>query len=362
MSLHVTLRHAFAGFALDVAFEAGPGVTALFGRSGAGKTTVVNAVAGLLRADQAQITLGGTTFDSKSTHLPPHQRRIGYVFQDARLFPHLSVAGNLDYARRFGARGRDRDQIIGLLGLGDLLHRAPATLSGGQKQRVALGRALLSDPHLLLMDEPLAALDAPRKAEILPYLERLKADSAVPILYVSHALEEVARLADEIVVLEGGRVRAHGPVFDVLADPALVPLFGVREAGALMRATVVEQAEDGLTRLSTSAGEVLLMGVHAAPGDTIRLRVLARDVMLSRSRPEGLSALNVLPVRIERIYKGDGPGVALRLRAGDEHLLARITARALAHLALQEGAACCAIIKASSVAPGAISGAQTAQP
>ncbi|WP_299688169.1 molybdenum ABC transporter ATP-binding protein [uncultured Tateyamaria sp.] len=360
MSLRVALRHAFDGFGLDVAFTAGPGVTALFGRSGAGKTTVVNAVAGLLRPDHADIALGQTLFDSGTTHLPPNKRRIGYVFQDARLFPHLSVAENLDYAARFGARAKNRDQIVALLGLGDLLGRRPATLSGGQKQRVALGRALLSAPQLLLMDEPLAALDAPRKAEILPYLERLKAESAVPILYVSHALDEVARLADRIVVLDGGRIRADGPVFDVLADPELVPLFGVREAGAILPATVTERAADGLTRLTTSAGDVHLMGVHAAQGDTIRLRVLAQDVMLSRTRPDGLSALNILPVRISHIYKGDGPGVALRLMAGDDPLLARITARALAYLDLSEGDECFAILKASSVAPTAISGAQTA--
>ena len=362
MSLRVALRHAFDGFALDVAFEAGPGVTAIFGRSGAGKTTIVNAVAGLLRPDHADIALGETAFDTDKLHVPPHKRRVGYVFQDARLFPHLSVAENLDYAARFCATGRNRDQIIALLGLGDLLTRAPATLSGGQKQRVALGRALLSNPRLLLMDEPLAALDAPRKAEILPYLERLKVESAVPILYVSHALDEVARLADRIVVLDGGRVRANGAVFDVLADPELVPLFGVREAGAILPATVGTRAADGLTQLTTSAGDLHLMGVNAAPGDVIRLRVLAQDVMLSRTRPEGLSALNILPVRINHVHRGGGPGVALRLSAGADHLLARITARALAQMALSEGTECFAILKASSVAPSAISGAQTAHP
>ena len=362
MTLRISLRHAFDGFDLDVAFDAGPGVTALFGRSGAGKTTIVNAVAGLLHADQATIRLDTTTFDDAMTHLPPNRRRIGYVFQDARLFPHLSVAENLDYARRFGARPANRDQIIALLGLSDLLDRAPATLSGGQKQRVALGRALLSDPQLLLMDEPLAALDAPRKAEILPYLERLKAESAVPILYVSHALEEVARLADQIVVLERGRIRAQGSVFDILADPELVPLFGVREAGAVLRGTVAERAADGLTRVTTSAGDLHLMGVEAAPGEIIRLRVLAQDVMLSRHAPQELSALNILPVRVAHIHKGGGPGVALSLQAGDAQILSRITARALAQLNLSQGEECFAILKASSVAPSAISGAQTVQP
>ncbi|MEX0310290.1 MAG: molybdenum ABC transporter ATP-binding protein, partial [Tateyamaria sp.] len=225
MTLSVALRHRFGDFDLDVSFEAGAGVTALFGRSGAGKTTIVNAVAGLFRPDAAQIMLDGARFDT----LPVHRRRVGYVFQDARLFPHMTVADNLDYAGRFGARASDRPRIIEMLGIGALLDRHPATLSGGERQRVALGRALLSDPQLLLMDEPLAALDAPRKAEILPYLDRLKSETGVPILYVSHAVDEVARLADHMVLLAKGRVARSGPLFDVMADPAAVPLLGVRE-------------------------------------------------------------------------------------------------------------------------------------
>lgn len=363
MTLDVRLTHRFAGFDLDIAFETGPGVTAIFGHSGAGKTTLVNAVAGLLRADMAQIKMGSTVFDDTKTRLPAHKRRIGYVFQEARLFPHMTVAQNLDYASRFGARAAPRrDDIIALLGLGDLLMRAPATLSGGQKQRVALGRALLSDPQLLLMDEPLAALDAPRKAEILPYLEQLKAEAGVPILYVSHALDEIARIADEMVILEHGRVCASGPLFDLLSNPTLIPHFGVREAGAVLRGVVRERTHDGLTRVRTGAGDLLLMGVSAQLGSAIRLRVLAQDVLISRARPEAISALNILPARIDTIFHRDGPGMALRLAAGSEHLLARITARALAALDLHEGAEVFAVLKASSVAPGAISGAQTTQP
>ena len=236
MTLSVALKHRFRDFTLDVEFQAGSGVTALFGRSGAGKTTVVNAVAGLLRPDSAHITLDGTVFNDAKTCLPPHKRRIGYVFQDARLFPHLNVAQNLDYALRFGARPKGRDHIIDLLGIAALLDRRPGTLSGGERQRVALGRALLAEPRLLLMDEPLAALDGPRKSDILPYLDRLKSETGVPILYVSHAVDEVARLADHMVLLAGGRVARAGPVFDVMADPAAVPLLGVRDAGAVLRA------------------------------------------------------------------------------------------------------------------------------
>ncbi|WP_299655064.1 molybdenum ABC transporter ATP-binding protein [uncultured Tateyamaria sp.] len=353
MTLSVSLRHRFGGFALDVAFEAGPGVTALFGRSGAGKTTIVNAVAGLLRPDHAEITLDGDRFDTQ----PVHKRRIGYVFQDARLFPHMTVADNLDYASRYGARASDRPRIIDMLGIGALLDRQPATLSGGEKQRVALGRALLSNPRLLLMDEPLAALDGPRKAEILPYLDRLKAETGVPILYVSHAVDEVARLADHMVLLADGRVARAGPLFDVMADPAVVPLLGVREAGAVLRGRVMAHGDDGLSTLQLAAGPIQLLGVQAAVGSDVRLRVLAQDVLLSLSRPQGLSAQNILPVTITAIRAGDGPGAAIALDAGGDALLARVTGRAVQSMGLEEGQSLFAVIKATSVAQSAISGA-----
>ncbi|MBY5931898.1 molybdenum ABC transporter ATP-binding protein [Tateyamaria omphalii] len=355
MTLSVALRHRFGGFDLDVAFDAGPGVTALFGRSGAGKTTIVNAVAGLLRPDHGQITLDGTRFDT----LPVHRRRVGYVFQDARLFPHMTVADNLDYASRYGARASDRPRIIEMLGIGALLDRRPATLSGGEKQRVALGRALLSNPRLLLMDEPLAALDGPRKAEILPYLDRLKAETGVPILYVSHAVDEVARLADHMVLLAGGRVARAGPLFDVMADPAAVPLLGVREAGAVLRARVVEHGEDGLSTLQLAAGTIQLLGVQAPVGAEVRLRVLAQDVLLSLTEPQGLSAQNILPVTIRTIRAGDGPGAAIALDAGGDALLARVTGRAVQSMGLVEGQQLFAVIKATSVAQSAISGGAT---
>ncbi|WP_223421757.1 molybdenum ABC transporter ATP-binding protein [Tateyamaria pelophila] len=356
MTLSVALQHNQGAFCLDVAFDAGPGVTALFGRSGAGKTTIVNAVAGLLRPDTAHITLDGVTFNDTATFLPAHKRRVGYVFQDARLFPHLTVAQNLDYALRFGARPRGRDRIIEMLGIGDLLARRPATLSGGEKQRVALGRALLADPRLLLMDEPLAALDGPRKAEILPYLDRLKTESAVPILYVSHAVEEVARLADHMVLLTDGKVVRHGPLMDVMADPAAVPLLGVREAGAVLRATVEAHGDDGLSTLRVAAGPLQLMGVEAPVGAEIRLRVLAQDVLLSLEHPTGLSAQNILPVTILAIKSGDGPGAAIALDAAGDTLLARVTSRAVASMDLAPGKSVFAVIKATSIAQTAISG------
>ena len=362
MSLSVALSHRFEGFSLDVAFEAGSGVTALFGRSGAGKTTIVNAIAGLLRPDRAQITLNGTVFNDPETFRPAHNRRVGYVFQDARLFPHLTVAENLDYAGRFGARVSGRPRIIELLGIGDLLQRRPSTLSGGEKQRVALGRALLSDPALLLMDEPLAALDGPRKSDILPYLDRLKSDTGVPILYVSHAVDEVARLADHMVLLAGGKVARSGSLFEVMADPAAVPLLGVREAGAVLQAKVTAHGPDGLSTLKVAAGTLNLLGVQAPIGTHVRLRVLAQDVLLSLEMPQGLSAQNILPVTITAIRTGDGPGAAIALDAGGDALLARVTGRAVTSMGLQQGQTLFAIIKATSVAQDAISGGSTSAP
>ena len=354
--LKAQITHRFDGFSLDATFEARAGVTALFGPSGSGKSTIINAVAGLFRANRADIALNGTPFQTETVFHPPHRRALGLVFQDARLFPHMSVAQNLDYARRFTKRPMitSRDDVISLLDLAQLLDRRPGTLSGGEKQRVAIGRALLSAPQMLLMDEPLASLDASRKAEILPYLERLKVETNLPILYVSHSMDEVARLADHLVLLDAGRVAKAGPLFDVLSDPAAIPLIGVREAGAVISATVAEHEEDGLTRLTLGSGVLHLPGVQARPGSTIRLRVLASEVILSLDPPHGLSAMNALPVTITAIHEGTGPGAAVVLDAAGDRLLARVTSRTVARLNLRPGLACHAILKSMSVAPAAI--------
>ena len=360
MTLSLSLSHRFDGFALDLALEAGPGITALFGRSGAGKSTVINAVGGLLHPDRGRVVIDGEVLlDTEGgIYVPPHKRRLGTVFQDARLFPHLSVAQNLMFGARYaprGSSGPSQRDVVALLGLETLLDRAPATLSGGQKQRVALGRALLSHPRMLLMDEPLASLDGPRKQEILPFLERLRdGPLGLPILYVSHAVDEIARLADTLVLIQNGKVQAQGPLFDVMADPAAVPLLGVREAGAVIEADVLEHGNDGITTLRISAGELELPGVHADAGARVRLRVLAQDVILSLTRPEGLSSVNVLPVTVETVHPGDGPGAAIALRAGRDRLLSRVTARDVAELGLTPGMTCYAILKATTVAPGSI--------
>lgn len=354
MILSVSLQHRFADFALDASFQAPPGVTALFGRSGSGKSTVVNAVAGLLRPDRGRIAVDDTVLlDTEAgVMLPSHRRRMGYVFQDARLFPHLTVRQNLLYGRWFAPKGpgADLDRIVELLGLGALLDRRPGALSGGERQRVAIGRAILSKPRLLLMDEPLAALDEPRKAEILPYLERLRDELRLPILYVSHSVAEVARLATTLVLLDGGRVIAAGPAAEVMADPAVVPVMGLREAGGTLVARLAAQEDDGLTRLETGGGPIFLPRIEAPAGATLRLRILAQDVMLAMRRPEGISALNILAATVEDIRLGEGPGALVRLRVGGDLLLARLTRRSVQALELTEGRAVFAILKAVAVA------------
>ena len=356
MTLTVQLNHHFAGFTLDVAFQAPPGVTALFGRSGSGKTTVVNAVAGLLRPDHGRITAQGTTLFDGKINLPPHKRQLGYVFQEARLFPHLTVKANLNYGAFFAQSSANFDEIITLLGIQPLLNRRPGALSGGEKQRVAIGRALLSNPRIHMMDEPLAALDDPRKAEILPYIERLR-DRAIPVLYVSHSVAEITRIASNVVVLDQGRILQQGPVAQVFADPSLAPHLAAREAGSVLQARIAAQDADGLTRLDTAAGPIWLPQIAAPTGTKIRIRIAAQDILLSRTRPQGLSALNILPAMVASITQTDGPSTLIQLQIGPDLLLARITNRSARTLALQKGSPVHAILKSVAVAPNDIGGA-----
>ena len=355
MSLQVAITHPLPGFEVNVAFEAPGGVTALFGQSGAGKTTVINAVAGLLRPRAGRIALSGETlFDASArVNLPVHRRRLGYVFQDGRLFPHLSVRQNLTYGQRFAPRGLPGpglDEVADLLGLDRLLDRRPGALSGGEKQRVAFGRALLSHPRMLLMDEPLAALDAARKDEILPYLERLRDLSGLPILYVSHSVAEVARLATTVVVLEAGQVVRAGPAEQVLSDPAMVRQFGLREAGAVLPAEIARHHADGLTELAISGGRLFLPRMEPPEGARTRVRILAHDVIVADRAPQGLSALNVLPGEVIALREGQGPGMIVQIQCGADRLLARITRRSAEALALAPGRKVHAVIKSVSIA------------
>lgn len=368
MTLSVEIAHRFEGLALDVAFETKGGVTALIGPSGAGKTTVANAVAGLLRPTRARIRVAETVLADTEAGLwqSPAQRRVGYVFQEARLFPHLSVRDNLLYgARRRGRMADARaelDDVLAMLGIEALLARRPGALSGGERQRVAIGRALLSGPRLLVLDEPLAALDPARKAEILPFLERLRDRAALPILYVTHAMDEVARLARDVVVLEAGRVVSQGPASEVLSDPAALSGMATGDVGAVLEARLVAHAGDGLSELAFSGGALVLPRITARPGDSVRVRIAASDVLVSTRRPEGLSALNILQAEITRLQTGRGPGVLVQLRCGQDRLLARVTARSAEGLALAPGMQVFAVIKSLAVASGDVGTAQGSRP
>jgi molybdate transport system ATP-binding protein len=343
-------------FSVEINFTAqDDGITTLFGASGSGKSTLIDMIAGLLRADSGRIALGNRVlFDSeKGINLPPEQRHLGYVFQDARLFPHMSVRSNLRYGMRRRAASQRRlaeCDIVDLLGLDHLLARRPAQLSGGERQRVAIGRALLTSPELLLMDEPLASLDQPRKNEILPFIRRLPGELGMPVIYVSHALEEVIRLSDRVVVLTDGGVRAIGPVEEILSRPDLAPLTGRFWAGALIEARVTAHDETyALTSLTFSGGAFLVPRLEHPVGANVRIRVRSRDVSLALEPPAGSSILNVIPATVREIVSDDQAQADIVLDAGGSRLLARITRKSVATLDLKEGSSVFAMIKAVSV-------------
>jgi molybdate transport system ATP-binding protein len=351
MTVAVDITHRLGNFLLDARFEAEGGLIALFGRSGSGKTSIVNIVAGLVRPDRARIEIDGTVLDDtdRGIHVPRHRRRIGYVFQEGRLFPHLTVRQNLLYGRWFAPRregGSDLERVVDLLGIGRLVNRHPGRLSGGEKQRVAIGRALLADPRLLLMDEPLASLDEDRKDEILPYIERLRDESKIPIVYVSHSIAEVARLATTIVLIADGKVATAGPTSEIMQRLDVSALSGDAEAGAVVEATV-ERHDDvaGLTELSSRAGLWRLHRIDAPVGARIRLLVHARDVILAKLAPVDISALNILRGVVADVGAREGPIVEVRVDCHGEALLARLTRYSADQLGLAQGVPIFAIVK-----------------
>ncbi|MFO0996454.1 MAG: molybdenum ABC transporter ATP-binding protein [Alphaproteobacteria bacterium] len=356
MSVEISIARRLGDFHLDVTFACGAGVTALFGQSGAGKTSVINMIAGLIRPDRGRIVVDGRVlFDSdKHIDIPSHLRRVGYVFQEGRLFPHLTVRQNLLFGRWFNGGEsplHSLDSAVSLLGLERLLSRRPSTLSGGEKQRVAIGRALLAGPRILLMDEPLASLDAARRAEIMPAIERLRDDGRLPILYVSHALDEVARLADSLVLMAEGRVTATGRVEDVLARLDLPSLTERYEAGAILRARIAEQDDRyALTTLAFPGGALRVPRIDKPIGSALRVRLHARDIAISTKPPEGLSVLNVLKGRITGISAEHGPSVELSLAVGAATILARVTRFSRESLDLQVGQEVYALVKSVAFA------------
>jgi molybdate transport system ATP-binding protein len=340
--LHV--RHA--DFALQLALDLpARGVTALFGRSGSGKTTALRAIAGLQRPESAFVAIGDEVWqdDAKDIFVPVHKRALGYVFQEASLFPHLGVRGNMTFGMKRVPHDRRRvswQQAVELLGVGPLLERRPHQLSGGERQRVAIARALLTSPRLLLMDEPLAALDAISKEAILPYFERLHDELAIPVLYVSHSIDEVARLADQIVLLDQGVITASGPLHDVLTRLDLQTAFS-DDIGAVLDARVIELDEAyGLSRIAFPGGSLLVGGVVRPVGAHVRARVLARDISLAVDAPGISSILNVLEAVVVEIRDAGADKVSVRLRLGDAAgaiLISSITRRSRDLLALQPG-------------------------
>jgi molybdate transport system ATP-binding protein len=352
--LSVDIERGLGDFRLAASFEAGEGVTVLFGRSGAGKTSVVNAIAGILRPDHGRIAINGeSVFDSgRGIDVPTPKRRVGYVFQEGRLFPHLSVRQNLNYAGLFsrGIPASEFDRAVELLGLRDLLERRPGNLSGGEKQRVAIGRALLSSPRLLLLDEPLASLDAHRKGEVLQYIELIRDEVNVPIVYVSHAVEEVVRIADTVVLMSAGSVLAVGSAEDVMGRPDLRPREGAFEGGAVIDARVIEQdIERDLATLAFDGGTLSATNVDALIGEPVRVRIRARDVSIALDRPQRISIQNVLEGMIVDITAGTSGIVDVVIAIGATTLRSRVTRRAVEQLGLKKGLEVYALVKAVSL-------------
>jgi molybdate transport system ATP-binding protein len=362
-TIKADFKGALGSFSLDAAFAApAKGVTALFGPSGCGKTTVLRCIAGLQRLQDGLCIVGGDVWqDRDGAFLPTHKRPLGYVFQEASLFAHLSVRRNLMFGapRGEGGAGKGKiafDEVVELLGVTALLDRAPGKLSGGERQRVAIGRALLTQPKLLLMDEPLSALDRATKDEILPFLERLRDRLKLPIVYITHAIAEVERLADQIVLIEKGRVIGAGPLDELQSDPTL-PLASARDAAVTLDGVVEAHDERyGLLTLRVRGGSLIAPAPKAAIGARRRIRVIAGDVSLAREPPGLSSILNVLPARIVSAKPVDSDEMIAVLALGADgsgaRLLSRLTRKSWDGLSLAEGMSVHAQVKAVALAPG----------
>lgn len=342
MSILAQFKLSYPGFTLDVDLDLpGQGVTALFGPSGCGKTSVLRCMAGLTRASQGHLSVNGEIWQNDKVFIPTHQRPVGYVFQEANLFAHLSVRRNLEYGQSrvpVAKRRVELEHMVQLLGIESLLKRMPHGLSGGERQRVAIARALLTSARLLLMDEPLAALDLKRKQEILPYLERLHSELDIPVIYVSHAPDEVARLANHIVVIEAGRAVACGPLTETLARVDLPIQLG-EDVGVVLDAVVAERDEAWLlARVEFAGGSLWVRDAGHALGHPVRVRILARDVSIALGKLEGISIQNCLPAIVDQMARDTHPALTLlRLQVGASPILARLTKRAAAGLALGPG-------------------------
>ncbi len=360
MTIEVDVAHRLGAFTLEVRFTSQGRLTAFFGPSGSGKTSLVNVIGGLIRPDRGRIAVDATTLTDTASGIfvPMHRRRIGYVFQEGRLFPHLTVRQNLMFGRWFTPpqeRKVELETVLDLLGIGHLLHRRPGGLSGGEKQRVAIGRALLASPRLLLMDEPLAALDEERKAEILPFIERLRDEANIPIIYVSHSLAEVSRLANSVVVLHNGRVAAAGDPAEVLSRSELVPQDAVEEAGAVIEARISQHdIEFGLSMLQSNAGLLRAPYLDLPAGTIVRVRIRARDVMVANAPPLGLSALNVLAGKVIELRTSGESVAEVAIDCNGVKLWARLTRKSVETLGLKPELPVFAILKSVALDKGTL--------
>ena len=355
MALEVRLR-ARGPIPLDVAFRAEAGeVLALVGPSGAGKTTVLRSIAGFWHPEAAWIAVNGTTWlDTEArVNRPAHRRRLGVVFQAYALFPHMSAVHNVMAAMECADAAEAR-RLLHLVNLHGLETRRPAQLSGGQQQRVALARALARRPQALLLDEPFSAVDRATRERLQAEVIALRAHLDMPVVLVTHDMAEAQLLADRMVVIEAGRMVAEGPTAAVMADPAALRAMGIRELAAMLPATIIERDADGLTRLEGPTGPLFLPGITDAPGREVRVRIMAQDVILSRQRPEGLSAQNIVPGTVLRSVSGTGPGVLVHIDVAGHEIVARITRRAADQMRLAPGDAVHAIVKSMSIARGQI--------
>ena len=352
MNRHISVRYRLqrSDFSLDMDADIPMrGITGVFGESGAGKTALLRCIAGLERGAEGRLVIADEVWQDDTISRPVHDREIGYVFQEPRLFAHLNVRQNIEYGQRRGRRGEvGFDEAVELLGLRDLLNRRVDTLSGGEAQRVAIARALLRSPRVMLMDEPIAALDRARRDEILPFLDRLHSALSIPVIYVSHSIEEVIRLCDYLLVMERGRIIAAGDIQEVLLRADL-PLLGGEEAGAIIHARAIDcDIGDGLTKIDFDGIEMWVPGVYEA-GSPLRLRIRANDVSLCREDSGASTVLNVLPASIESI-RDDGESCALmQLAVGSGYILARVTRRSRNALNLEPGDRVLAQIKSVAV-------------
>lgn len=354
MSIAVNIEKTVGDFQLKTEFYADIGITAIFGPSGAGKSTLVNLIAGLVKPDSGYIKiLNEVIFESQlKINVPANKRGIGFVFQDARLFPHMRVESNLKYSNRFGRKGHlsSFTEIVEVLNLAQVLHRLPGNLSGGEKQRVAIGRALLSNPKILILDEPLTGLDEGLKAEVIPYLEFVRDNFKIPILYISHSQSEVVRLSDRIVVLEKGRILEHGKTLQILSSFSVAKKLGLRDLSSFVEAKVSKHASDGITELDFAGSKLFLPKIDAILGSKVYLRILAKDITLAIEKPKKISALNILQGKVDEVILGNGPGAIVGIEVGGHKLTTRITQRSLNAMNLKLGQTCFAFLKTVSVA------------